>query len=552
MALTRDDLPDWVIEGDRLGAPGFRALPVEGWPKRQAGLLAHFGDDGRLTFLLAFKYKSAEAAIWLRPDSGYLDAGIWGEAYHANGTLEDFAAAFDNDDPPRFADETFANWERRRVAFVVNKGEPLHGLPDLPSFDQERQGICDKLAYTVGDLKLMFDDRVPLRVLDFRSDERGLPLPGAVRLQRPEAAADLDATLSVIVVDRGEDGEALVFAARKARRLAGQQHLNVCWCPEGAEALSPAIGGPREPVPPAPPPPALSLKEKAVPPVPRLSSPTPEASGTTFADTVSHRGCELALWRRGRGVPVLFIQGTGLHGDGWLPQIDALSSSFDCIWFDNRGMSASQPLGDGPLTVELMALDAVKVLDHLGIARAHIVGHSLGGCIALQVALNAQRRCHSLSLLCTSSSGPGLVKMSPSMMWRGLRTVAGTRRSRRRAFLEMVLTPDEHASLDLDAVADELAPIFGHDLAEHPPVVRKQVRAMGRWDVTDRLKELEGLPTLVFGAGHDVIATPPLIDLLQSGMRRARVERWPDAAHGVTVTQAERVNALLAGFFDAA
>jgi hypothetical protein len=138
VALTRDDLPDWVIEGDRLGAPGFRALPVEGWPKRQAGLLAHFGDDGRLTFLLAFKYKSAEAAIWLRPDSGYLDAGIWGEAYHANGTLEDFAAAFDNDDPPRFADETFANWERRRVAFVVNKGEPLHGLPDLPSFDQER------------------------------------------------------------------------------------------------------------------------------------------------------------------------------------------------------------------------------------------------------------------------------------------------------------------------------------------------------------------------------------------------------------------------------
>ncbi len=138
------------------------------------------------------------------------------------------------------------------------------------------------------------------------------------------------------------------------------------------------------------------------------------------------------------------------------------------------------------------------------------------------------------------------------MMWRGLRTVAGTRRSRRRAFLEMVLTPDEHASLDLDAVADELAPIFGHDLAEHPPVVRKQVRAMGRWDVTDRLKELEGLPTLVLGAGHDVIATPPLIDLLQSGMRRARVERWPDAAHGVTVTQAERVNALLAGFFDAA
>jgi pimeloyl-ACP methyl ester carboxylesterase len=274
------------------------------------------------------------------------------------------------------------------------------------------------------------------------------------------------------------------------------------------------------------------------------------AMSATVQSTFVHKACSFAVKRRGEGAPVLFIQGTGLHGDGWLPQIDALASSFDCIWFDNRGMSGSQPIGEVKLTVEQMAEDARAVLDHLEVERAHVVGHSLGGCIALQLALDVPERVRSLALLCTSSSGPGLVKMSPAMMWRGVRTMIGTRRSRRRAFLEMVLTPEAHATADLDALAEELAPVFGHDLAEQPPVVMKQVRAMSRWDVTDRLGELEGLPTLVLGAGHDVIARPPLVDLLAEGMAHARVERWPAAAHGVTVTQADHINVLLSGFFD--
>ena len=63
-------------------------------------------------------------------------------------------------------------------------------------------------------------------------------------------------------------------------------------------------------------------------------------------------GCALAYWTRGIGPAILFIQGVGVQGAGWQPQIDQLSSQFTCIWFDNRGLGLSQNV-DKPFTVEL-------------------------------------------------------------------------------------------------------------------------------------------------------------------------------------------------------
>src|SRR5262245_66574340 len=110
--------------------------------------------------------------------------------------------------------------------------------------------------------------------------------------------------------------------------------------------------------------------------------------GTTQHDTrtLEHRGCRLAYDLRGDGPPVLLIQGVGVHGDGWVPQTDALASKFRCVTFDNRGMGRSVPAG-GAITVEQMAEDALAVLDAEKIESAHVVGHSLGGLVALRLAL---------------------------------------------------------------------------------------------------------------------------------------------------------------------
>src|SRR5690606_10255312 len=131
---------------------------------------------------------------------------------------------------------------------------------------------------------------------------------------------------------------------------------------------------------------------------------------TPTISTFDHRGCTFTYAARGEGAPVLFIQGVGVHGAGWNPQVEGLSARFRCITFDNRGMGASQPVSV-PLTVEQMADDSFALLDHLGVADAHLVGHSLGGVVAQAMALTAPKRVRSLSLLCTVSRGADATRM---------------------------------------------------------------------------------------------------------------------------------------------
>lgn len=260
--------------------------------------------------------------------------------------------------------------------------------------------------------------------------------------------------------------------------------------------------------------------------------------------TVVHRGCTLAYEVAGEGPPVVFIQGMGLHGAGWSPQVAGLSDRFRCVTFDNRGMGRSQPAAE-KLTVPLMVEDVVRVMDAAGIERAHLVGHSMGGLLAVATALEHRARVLSLSLLCTFARGRDVSVPKGRMLWLGIRTSIGTRRMRRLAFLEMVMPEDELARRDRDALAAELEPLFGHDLGVRPPIVMQQLSATGAYDATPRLSELAGLPTLVVSARHDVVAPPELGRALAAGIGGARYLEIEDAAHGVTIQRAERINALL-------
>ena len=80
----------------------------------------------------------------------------------------------------------------------------------------------------------------------------------------------------------------------------------------------------------------------------------------------------------------------GVHGQGWRPQVEDLAGSYTCLTFDNRGMGASMPAGEGPLTLERMVADALALADAAGWDRFHVVGHSMGGHIALGLALTAR------------------------------------------------------------------------------------------------------------------------------------------------------------------
>jgi pimeloyl-ACP methyl ester carboxylesterase len=197
-----------------------------------------------------------------------------------------------------------------------------------------------------------------------------------------------------------------------------------------------------------------------------------------------------------------------------------------------------------------MAADAGAIMDALDWPSAHVVGHSLGGLVALHLALTARRRVRSLALLCTFARGRDGTPLT-SVLWTGLRTKIGTRRQRRHAFLELVMPRAVLQTADRDALAEELAPIFGHDLGVEPPATMAQLSAMRAYDARPRLGELAGLPTLVVSAAHDRIAAPASGRAMAAAIPGARYVELPDAAHGATIQCATEVNALLMEHFSA-
>ena len=261
--------------------------------------------------------------------------------------------------------------------------------------------------------------------------------------------------------------------------------------------------------------------------------------------SAEHRGCRLAFQVDGSGPPVVLIQGVGVAGSGWTPQVDGLRARFRCLTFDNRGMGASQPAGTA-ITVGQMAEDALWLMTRLGWDSAHVVGHSLGGPVALEMALSQPRRVRSLSLLCTLARGRDATALTWRMLWLGLRSRIGPRHARRRAFLEMVMPPAALRAVDRDRLAAELAPLFGHDLADQPPIALKQLGALRAYDASDRLGGIHGIPTLVMSAAHDPIAPPRHGRALADAIPGARFVEFDDASHGLPIQHAERVNALLA------
>jgi pimeloyl-ACP methyl ester carboxylesterase len=264
---------------------------------------------------------------------------------------------------------------------------------------------------------------------------------------------------------------------------------------------------------------------------------------------LDHLGCPLHFSVRGNGPPVLFIQGVATHGDGWLLQTRGLAEQFTCLSFDNRGMGRSRPAGNAAISVEQMADDARAIVDQLKWETMHVVGHSLGGLVALQFALAHRPRIKSLTLMCTFGRGKDAAPLGLAMIWYGMRSRLGTRAMRRRGFLNLVMPRSILAQADHDRMAADLAPFFGHDLGDLPPIANAQLAAMRKYDAFPRLSGLASLPTLVLSATEDRIAPPAAGRKLAGAIAGARFVEVPDAANGLPIQSPSLVNEQLARHF---
>jgi len=118
-------------------------------------------------------------------------------------------------------------------------------------------------------------------------------------------------------------------------------------------------------------------------------------------------GIDLYYEIHGTGEPLVLIPSTAYGANVWEPhQVPGLEDDVQLIIFDPRGCGRSSA-PEGVYTIEQMACDAAALLEHLGIESAHVLGHSMGGRIALAMALNHPGRVHSL-ILAASGSGPAI------------------------------------------------------------------------------------------------------------------------------------------------
>ena len=109
-------------------------------------------------------------------------------------------------------------------------------------------------------------------------------------------------------------------------------------------------------------------------------------------------------WGKPGGLPLVFMQYFSANLDDWDPQVtDGLADEYDVILFDNAGVGSSG--GETPGTVSEMARHAVAFCDALGLKRFSVVGFSLGGMIAQQLALDHPDRVKRIVLLGTGPRG---------------------------------------------------------------------------------------------------------------------------------------------------
>ena len=215
--------------------------------------------------------------------------------------------------------------------------------------------------------------------------------------------------------------------------------------------------------------------------------------------TVDAGESELHYERAGSGEPLLLIQGMSATHRAWGRDfLTPLEESFECVVFDNRGMGLSGP-ARMPFSIVDLAGDVVGLLDALGIERAHVLGISMGGMIAQELALAHAERIRTLSLGATYCGGPeGTLMGDEDLRMLGAAMASGERERVLRAMWEINLSPGFRAEASRYEAFREMAT----ELQAPKDVVFQQMQACAAHDTSARLPAIE-LPTQVIHGTAD-------------------------------------------------
>ncbi|MBW2583079.1 MAG: alpha/beta fold hydrolase [Deltaproteobacteria bacterium] len=261
---------------------------------------------------------------------------------------------------------------------------------------------------------------------------------------------------------------------------------------------------------------------------------------------VNVNGCEIYYEVHGQGDPLVLIMGLRRNVEWWFRQIPALSEHFQVIAFDNRGAGRS----DKPVmeySMRLFADDTAGLMKALDISKAHILGISMGGYLAQELALNYPAKVKSLVLGCTGCGGDRAVIMSPERM--------------EKFTANKGLTPEEILRKDMDIY-------FSDDYVDqHPEKIKefveismrhyqpadaflRQFDACLRHDTGDRLNQLSA-PTLIMTGDDDPLVPPQNSHILKDLIPGADLSVFAGGRHCFFIETADQFNKKAVDFLKA-
>ena len=240
----------------------------------------------------------------------------------------------------------------------------------------------------------------------------------------------------------------------------------------------------------------------------------------------SNRGVRLAYELEGDGPPLLLIHGLAYCRDGWGPAAALLAERFTVVRFDNRGIGDSDA-PKGPYSVRMLCGDALAVLDDAGIARASIVGVSLGGLVAQTVATTAPERVERLVLVGSTPGGfrsHGIPAPSLKLLTEApaLEHEELLRRAVVNALSERTLATRPELVDEIMAYRRRRAPHLGSWLSQ---------AAAGAWFGLVGRRDAISAPTLVLHGADDRVMDPRNGELLARGIPGATLRLFENAGH---------------------
>jgi 3-oxoadipate enol-lactonase len=237
-------------------------------------------------------------------------------------------------------------------------------------------------------------------------------------------------------------------------------------------------------------------------------------------------GIEVAYELRGTGAPLVMIHGAQGDQTMFNDLAAEFAGDFHVLTFDQRGSG----LSDKPHTdysIALLADDTAALMEHVGFPTAHIIGVSMGGTIAQELAIRHPHKVRSLILGCTTPGGPKAVRIEGGAFRAAYSTRVMTAEERGRALAEAAFTRgyiERHP---------ELIPAMIEARRQRPldPVaLERRMNAVLAYDAYDRIPQIT-CPTLVITGKDDALVAWENSKLLAERISSARLVLLEPAGH---------------------